>query len=311
MWRGTAFDRLAQQRIFAGRDWIDAQPGLLAQGRALCVFGAEERTPALLGDLTEQFLRLFVFARRGALQPHLDVLRSAGHHAYPYAVLVGREDNLERCRQIARTDPSHLLGASVAHLNGPGEPGVMHRVQAFCTAATRFPQPDYFVGAADGAVLTSALFDDDGSVIGTSIYHHLVRAGPEYGAVACGLNAAIRPRRNAALRDAAIRGRSLSLAAWLNASAILRCRELFGVTEIWSYTRAANRRGLAFQLELGAQEHPDIECFRIEHRTALPDPRHAGRAIDPRSFQAARTGRIPVEPSPFSAPGCSAADVGC
>jgi hypothetical protein len=137
-----------------------------------------------------------------------------------------------------------------------------------------FPQPEYFLAGDDGAVLTSVLVDEDGLAIGTTTYHHLARAGPGFGAVACGLNSAIRPRRTRQVRPAAGGARAFSLAAWLNASAILRCRDVFGVSEIWSYPRAANRRAIAFHTELGAREREDVCCLCVEHRMAQPDRRH-------------------------------------
>ena len=55
MFRGSDFDRLAQQRVYAERDWIDAQPGLVAQGRAVCLFNAQNRSPQFLEELIERF----------------------------------------------------------------------------------------------------------------------------------------------------------------------------------------------------------------------------------------------------------------
>ena len=278
MWRGSDFDRLAQQRIFADRDWIDAQPGLVAQGRAVCLFAEEESSPDDLLELIDRFYRVFVFVAAEAKADWMRAISGAGHHAYPYVVLVGRESDLDHCRRLAREGASSLHGASVVHLTDRPDPGLLRQVQDLYAAANMFPQPEYFIGGDDGAVLTSVLVDEDGLAIGTTTYHHLVRAGPGFDAVACGLNSAIRPRRSRQVRPAAGGARAFSLAAWLNASAILRCRDVFGVSEIWSYPRAANRRAIAFHTELGARESEDLCCLCVEHRMAMPDRRHTREA---------------------------------
>jgi len=61
------------------------------------------------------------------------------------------------------------------------------------------------VEGCDSAVLTSLLLDEDGIAIGTTMYHHLVHAGPAFRFTACGLNSAIRPRRTHSVRRAAER----------------------------------------------------------------------------------------------------------
>ncbi len=278
MWRGSHFDRLIQQRIFAERSWIDAQSGLLAQGRAVCLFEPRDSSPEFLVDLVDRFYRVFVFVAPGDKAEWMAEVRRAGHRAYPYVVLVGREDSLEHCRRLVLDEAPRLHGASVVHLNDHPDHGRLEQVQALYESARMFPQPEYFVAGNGDQVLTSLLIDDDGQAIGTTMYHHLARAGSGFQRVACGLNAAIRPRRSLSARPSGDRVRSLSLAAWLNAAAILRCREQFGVREIWSYPRADNRRAIAFHHELGARQSEEVCCFCAEHRMALPDRRHLGAA---------------------------------
>ena len=278
MWRGSSFDRLAQRRIFADRSWIDAQPGLVAQGRAICMFDAQETAPEYLVELIDRFYRVFVFVAPGAKAEWMRKVSRAGHRTYPYVVLVGREANLEHCRTLVREEEPRLREASIVHLADHAEPGHLRQVQELHTRTNMFPQPQYFVEGCDSAVLTSLLLDEDGIAIGTTMYHHLVRAGPAFRFTACGLNSAIRPRRTHSVRRAAERTRSLSLAAWLDAAAILRCHEQFGMREVWSYPRADNRRAIAFHYELGARESKDVCCFCAEHRAALPDRRHTGNA---------------------------------
>jgi hypothetical protein len=276
MWRGSNFDRLAQQRIFAERSWIDAQPGLVAQGRAICLFDAQDTSPEFLVELIDRFYRVFVFIDPIAKADWMRKISRAGHRAYPYVVLVGREENLEHCRRLVLEEKPRLRGASIVHLSDHAKPGYLRQVQDLHARANMFPQPHYFVAGSDDTVLTSLLMDEDGFAIGTTMYHHLAGAGPAFRFVACGLNSAVCPRRNHLVRPATERIRSFSLAAWLNASAILRCREQFGVREIWSYPRADNRRAIAFHHELGARESKDVCCFCAEHRMALPDRRHTG-----------------------------------
>ncbi|MGZ6039281.1 MAG: hypothetical protein ACXWKR_11460 [Phenylobacterium sp.] len=281
MWRGSSFDCLSQQRIFDQRSWIDAQPSLVAQGRAVCLFDAQEFSPDYLVELIDRFYRVFVFVAPAAKAELMREVSRAGHRAYPYVVLVGREDNLEHCRRLVREEGPGLRGASIIHLTDPADPAYLRQVQDLYAEANMFPQPQYFVAGSDNTVLTSLLVDEHGRAIGTTMYHHLVRAGPGFDAVACGLNSTIRPRKSHAVRPRADRSRSLSLAAWLNAAAILRCRDQFGVREIWSYPRANNRRAIAFHHELGARESQGVSCFCAEHRVASPDRRHTGNKAGP------------------------------
>jgi len=279
MWRGSDFDRLAQQRIFSQRRWIDDQPNLVAQGRAVCLFGAEAFDPDYLLELIDRFYRVFVFVAPEAKAEWMREVSGAGHRTYPYVVLVGREDNLEHCRRVVLDEEPRLRGASIVHLAERPDPAHLRQVQDLYEEANMFPQPQYFVAGGDKTVLTSLLLDEDGRAIGTTMYHHLVRVGAGFGAVACGLNSTIRPRRTHVIRPIGERSRSLSLAAWLNAAAILRCREQFGVREIWSYPRANNRRAIAFHHQLGARESESVSCFCAEHHRALPDRRHTGSSV--------------------------------
>ncbi len=277
MWLGSAFDRLAQQRIFAERGWIDAQPGMVAQGRAVCLFVGPKTAPNDLIDLIERFLRVFVYVAPKARPDWMQAVSSAGHFAYPYAVLVGREDGLDHCRRLARDGNPGLRGASIVHLTANADPRRLRQVQALYADANVLPQPPYFMAGGDDRVLTSVLLDEDGEAIGATMYHQLAGVGPGFDAIACGLNSTVRPRR-AGVSPAGERVRSLSPAAWLNASAILRCRELFGVREIWSCARAANRRAIAFHHQLGARGSEEVSFFCAEHHMALPDRRHTGEA---------------------------------
>ena len=129
MWCRSDFDRLAQQRIFAERRWIDAQPGLVAQGRAVCLLNAQELSPDYLVELIDRFYRVFVFVARSAKAEWMREVGSAGHRAYPYVVLVGREDNLEHCRRIVREQEPRLRGASIVHLADHAGPGTLRQVQ--------------------------------------------------------------------------------------------------------------------------------------------------------------------------------------
>jgi len=135
-------------------------------------------------------------------------------------------------------------------------------------------QPDYFVSGDNGAVITSVLLDEQGLVIGSTMFHHLAKAGPEYSEAGLALSSVISPTRSPGASRNPGDARRSSLAAWLNAHAVVRSREQFGTREIWSYPRAANRRSIAFHRELGTTECEDISCFCAEHRTAPLDPRH-------------------------------------
>jgi hypothetical protein len=272
MFRGSDFDRLAQQRVFAERDWIDGQPGMVAQGRAVCLFNAETRSPQFLDELIERFYRVWVFIDTAAKADWISKVSAAGHHAYPYMVFVARKQ-LEHCKSLVEQEPP-LPGASVIHLSDRGEPHVLAQVQEFYQKANLLPQPDYFVGGNDGTVITSVLLDGQGFVIGATMFHHLTRAGPGYVQSGLALSSVISPNRNAgATRDPGDARRS-SLAAWLNAHAVVRSREQFDTREIWSHPRAANRRSIAFHRELGSVESGNVSCFCAEHRTAPLDRRH-------------------------------------
>jgi hypothetical protein len=275
MFRGSDFDRLAQQRVFAEHDWIDAQPGLVAQGRAVCLFNAETRSPQLLDELIERFYRVWVFIDTAARADWMRKVSAAGHRAYPWSVFIGRQQ-LEHCKSLVFDQPPPLRGASVVHLSDRSAGEYLEQVQQLYPKANLLPQPDYFVAGNDGTVITSVLLDEQGLVIGATMFHHLARVGPDYSQRGCALNSVIHPNRS----PGASRGevRASSLAAWLNAFAVLRSREQFGTREIWSYARAENRRARAFLHELGGGESKDVSCFCAEHRTAPLDRRHTGTA---------------------------------
>jgi hypothetical protein len=275
MFRGSDFDRLAQQRVFAERDWIDAQPGLVAQGRAVCLFDAQDRSPQLLDELIERFYRVWVFIDTAAKADWVRKVSAAGHHAYPWSVFIGRKQ-LEHCKSLVQEPP--LRGASVVHLSDHGEREYLEQVQELYPKANLLPQPDYFVAGNDNTVITSVLLDEQGLVIGATMFHHLAKVGPEYSQLGCALNSVIYPNRSPGASANAGGVRASSLAAWLNASAVLRSREQFGTREIWSYARADNRRAIAFLHELGGGESQDVSCFCAEHRTAPLDRRHTGTA---------------------------------
>jgi hypothetical protein len=272
MFRGSDFDRLAQQRVFAERDWIDAQPGLVAQGRAICLFNAETSSPQFLEELIERFYRVWVFIDTAAKPDWMRKVSAAGHHAYPYIVFVARKQ-LEHCKSLVEQEPP-LRGASVIHLSDRGEPHVLEQVQEFYQKANLLPQPDYFVAGNDGTVITSVLLDGQGLVIGATMFHHLAKAGPEYSQAGLALSSVISPNRSPGASRTPGDGRRSSLAAWLNAHAVVRSREQFRTREIWSHPRAANRRSIAFHRELGSVESEDVSCFCAEHRTAPLDRRH-------------------------------------
>lgn len=82
MFRGSEFDRSAQQRVFAERGWIDAQPGLVAQGRAVLLFNAENRSPQFLEELIERFYRVYVFIDSAEAAGWMSKISVAGHHTY-------------------------------------------------------------------------------------------------------------------------------------------------------------------------------------------------------------------------------------
>jgi hypothetical protein len=277
MFRGSDFDRLAQQRVFAGRDWIDAQPGLVAQGRAVCLFNAETRSPQFLDELIERFYRVFVFIDTAAKAEWTGKVGAAGHHTYPYSVFIGRK-LLDRCKSLVLDREPPLRGASVVHLPDCGEGEYLEQVQELYQKANLLPQPDYFVAGNDNTVITSVLLDEQGLLIGATIFHHLAKVGPEYFQSGVALSSAIAPSRSFGASRNPGEGRRSSLAAWLNASAVVRSREQFGTREIWSYPRATNRRSIAFHRELGTTECEDISCFCAEHRTAPLDPRHGAAA---------------------------------
>jgi hypothetical protein len=273
MFRGSDFDRQAQQRVFAGRDWIDAQPGLVAQGRAVCLFNAETRSPEFLEELIERFYRAYVFIDTTKRADWMSRIGAAGHHAYPYTVFVARRQ-LEHCKSLIEQEPP-LRGASVMHLPDHGEPHVLEQVQQFYQRANQLPQqPDYFVGGNNGTVITSVLLDGEGLAIGATMFHHLVKAGPEYAEAGLALSSVIAPSRSPGVSRNPADGRRSSLAAWLNAHAVVRSRELFGTREIWSHPSPTNRRSIAFHRELGSVQHEDLSCFCAEHRTAPLDRRH-------------------------------------
>lgn len=271
MFRGSDFDRLAQQRIYAGRDWIDAEPGLVAQGRAVFLFNAETRSPQFLDELLERFYRVFVFIDTAVKAEWTSKVSAAGHRTYPYSVFIGRK-LLDHCKSLVLDREPPLRGASVVHLPDRGEGEYLEQVQELYQKANLLPQPDYFVAGNDNTVITSVLLDEQGLVIGATMFHHLAKVGPEYLQSGVALGSVIAPSRNFS-RNAGERRRS-SLAAWLNASAVVRSREHFGTREIWSYPRATNRRSIAFHRELGTTEREDISCFCAEHRTAPLDARH-------------------------------------
>jgi hypothetical protein len=272
MFRGSDFDRLAQQRIFAERDWIDAQPGLVAQGRAVCLFDAERTSPRFLDELLERFCRVWVFIDSAAAPEWISEIAEAGHHVYPYTVFTGRQ-LLDQCKSLIAAAPP-LPGLSVVHLTDAGNPELVDQVQEFYQTSHLLPQPDYFVAGNDGTVITTIMLDAQGAVIGATMFHHLARVGPEYALTGHAASAVISPPRTpGALRNAGDMRRA-SLAAWLNAHAVVRSREQFDTREIWSNPRLANRRSIAFHRELGAIEKPGVSCFCAEHRTAPSDSRH-------------------------------------
>jgi hypothetical protein len=273
MFRGSDFDRLAQQRVFAERDWIDAQPGLVAQGRAVCLFNAETRSPQFLDELIERFYRVWIFIDTAAKEEWMSKIGAAGHHAYPYSVFIGQK-LLDHCKSLILDREPPLRGASVAHLPDHGEGEYLEQVQQLYQKANLLPQPDYFVAGNDNTVLTSVLLDEQGLVIGATMFHHLAKVGPEYFQSGLAMSSVISPSRSFGASRNAGEGRRSSLAAWLNASAVVRSREQFGTREIWSYPRAANRRSIAFHRELGTIERRDLSCYCVEHRTAPLDPRH-------------------------------------
>jgi hypothetical protein len=273
MFRGSDFDRLAQQRVFAGRDWIDAQPGLVAQGRAVCLFNAETRSPQFLDELIERFYRVYVFIDTAAKADWISKISAAGHHAYPYMVFVARKQ-LEHCKNLIDQEPP-LRGASVIHLPDRGEPHVLEQVQEFYQKANQLPQqPDYYVSGNNGTVITSVLLDGQGLVIGATMFHHLAKAGPEYSQAGLAVSSVISPTRSPGASRNPGDARRSSLAAWLNAHAVVRSREQFGTREIWSHPSPANRRSIAFHRELGSVQREDLSCFCAEHRTAPLDRRH-------------------------------------
>jgi hypothetical protein len=273
MFRGSEFDRSAQQRVFAERGWIDAQPGLVAQGRAVLLFDAQTRSPQFLEELIERFYRVYVFIDSAEAAGWMSKIRAAGHHAYPYTVFVARKQ-LEHCKSLVEQGPP-LRGASVIHLSEGGEPQVLEQVQEFYQKGNLLPQqPDYFVSGNDGTVITSVLLDGQGLVIGGTIFHHLVKAGPEYAQAGLALSSVISPPRSPGVSRNPAGLRRSSLAAWLNAHAVVRSRELFGTREIWSHPSSANRRSIAFHRELGSVQREDLGCFCAEHRTAPVDRRH-------------------------------------
>jgi hypothetical protein len=273
MFRGSDFDRLAQQRVFAGRAWIDAEPGLVAQGRAVCLFNAQNRSPQFLEELIERFYRVYVFIDTAERADWVTKISAAGHHAYPYAVFVARKQ-LEHCKSLIDQEPP-LRGASVIHLPDHGEPQILEQVQQFYQKANQLPQqPDYFVSGDNGAVITSVLLDEQGLVIGATMFHHLAKAGPEYSEAGLALSSVISPTRSPGASRNPGDGRRSSLAAWLNAHAVVRSREQFGTREIWSHPSPANRRSIAFHRELGSVQREDLSCFCAEHRTAPLDRRH-------------------------------------
>jgi hypothetical protein len=272
MFRGSDFDRLAQQRVLAERDWIDAQPGLVAQGRAVCLFNAETRSPQFLDELIERFYRVYVFIDAAEKADRVSKISAAGHHAYEYAVFVARQ-RLEHCKSLIDQE-SPLRGASIIHLSGRGERQVLEQVQELYQKANLLPQPDYFVSGYNGTVITSVLLDGQGLVIGATMFHHLAMAGPEYSQTGLALGSVIAPNRSPGASRNPGDGRRSSLAAWLNAHAVVRSREQFDTREIWSHPRAANRRSIAFHRELGSVESENVSCFCAEHRTAPLDRRH-------------------------------------
>jgi hypothetical protein len=277
MFRGSEFDRSAQQRIFAERDWIDAQPGLVAQGRAVCLFNAANRSPQFLEQLIERFYRVYVFIDAAKRADWMSSIGAAGHHAYPYMVFVARKQ-LDHCKSLIEQEPP-LRGASVLHLPDCGESQVLERVQLFYQKANQLPQqPDYFVNGNNGTVLTSVLLDGQGGVIGATMFHHLTKAGPEYAEAGLALSLVISPPRSPGVSRNPGEVRRSSLAAWLNAHAVVRSRELFGTREIWSHPREGNRISIAFHRELGSVQREDLGCFCAEHRTAPLDRRHIGPA---------------------------------
>jgi hypothetical protein len=277
MFRGSEFDRSAQQRVFAERGWIDAQPGLVAQGRAVLLFNAENRSPQFLEELIERFYRVYVFIDSAEAAGWMSKISAAGHHVYRYTVFVARKQ-LEHCKSLVDQGPP-LRGASVIHLSDGGEPQVLEQVQEFYQKANLLPQqPDYFASGNDGTVITSVLLDGQGLVIGATMFHHLARAGPEYAQTGVALSSVITPNRTPGASRDPDHVRRSSLAAWLNAHAVVRSREQFGTREIWSHPGATNRRSIAFHRELGSVQRDDISCFCAEHRTAPLDRRHIGAA---------------------------------
>jgi hypothetical protein len=272
MFRGSDFDRLAQQRIFAERDWIDAEPGLVAQGRAVFLFNAETRSPQFLEELIERFYRVYVFIDTAVKAEWTSKVSVAGHRIHPYTVFVARKQ-LEHCKNLIDQEPP-LRGASVIHLSDPGQWQLLEQVQGFYQKSDLLPQPDYFVSGNNGTVITSVLLDGQGLVIGATMFHHLAKAGPEYSQAGLALGSVISPNRSLGASRTPGDGRRSSLAAWLNAHAVVRSRERFDTREIWSHPRAANRRSIAFHRELGSVEREDLSCFCAEHRTAPFDSRH-------------------------------------
>jgi hypothetical protein len=272
MFRGSDFDQLAQQRVLTERDWIDAEPGLVAQGRAVCLFNTENRSPQFLEELIERFYRVFVFIDTAQEADWMSRISAAGHRAYPYKVFVARKQ-LEHCKSLIDREPP-LRGASVIHLSDRGERQVLEPVQEFYQKAKLLPQPDYFVGGNNGTVITSVLLDGQGLVIGATIFHHLATAGPEYSQAGLALSSVVSPGRSPDASRNPGDARRSSLAAWLNAHAVVRSREQFDTREIWSHPHAANRRSIAFHRELGSVEREDLSCFCAEHRTAPLDRRH-------------------------------------
>lgn len=253
MWFGSEFDIAVQKSIAAQREWIDAQPNLLAHGRAVWVFEAHERPLDDTLELLRRFRRLYLYLAPEAVPTLMEEIAAAGPKVMLSLALKGTEDHLRTCAELAVPVDQKLPGAELIFADEDLSDELVTAVQSFHAAIGLAPQPASFVRGYDGTAVTSITLDPSGRVIGTSTVHHFRRADPRIGHVGYSCSTAIHSE---------FRGKGM--ARWQNSMTVTEARRRFGIKEVWSNTVPTNTAALAYQRSLHRRVDPKIGHFYSE-----------------------------------------------
>jgi len=253
MWFGSKTDVAVQQRIHAGRQWIDAQPNLLAHGRAVCVFEAHARKIDELVELLERFNRVYFYLDPKVVKTFMDQIGARGYNTIFALALKGGDDHLKRCAELAVPVEQKLPGAKVTVVDDDASDELVSAIQEFYGAVDLTPQPAPFIRGYDGTVVTTVTVGTDGQIIGTSSIHHFRKAGPRLAHVAYSCNTGILPKFRAS-----------GLARWQNATAVIEARRRFGFSEVWGNTLPTNGAAIAFHRSLNRAINPAVGYFWAE-----------------------------------------------